>query len=163
MVPHPGTITAMSTAEAYEARYGFPPSYARLLFVCAAFAVGSLFVALPPTLRVVELAVFGGGGLVLIALGLRATRLVALRVDESGLTLGGSPTSYRSTTRVVPWPELRAVRLTRETGGARLPVLTAVRRGNREDFSKRVQGWRLDPDKLAEALKATKVSFLDNR
>jgi hypothetical protein len=152
----------MPTQE-YEARYGFPPSYARLLFVCAAFAVGSLFVALPPTIRMVELAIFGGGGLVLVALGLRATRLVALRVDESGLTLGGTPTSYRSTTQVVPWPEVRSVRLSREPDGARLPVLTAVRRGKREDLSKRIQGWRLDTDKLAAALKAVNVPLLDNR
>ena len=155
----------MSSAQEYVARYGFPASYARLLFVCAAFAVGSLFVALPPTLRAVELAIFGGGGVVLVVLGLRTIRLVALRVDESGLTLGGPPNSYRTGTLVVPWPELRAIRLTREPDGARLPVLTAVRRGNREDVSKRVQGWRLDTDKLAEALNAfaTKVSLQDNR
>ncbi len=151
------------SAQEYEARYGFPAAYARLLFVCVAFAVGSLFVALPGAVRAVELAVFSGGGLVLIALGLRATRLVALRVDESGLTLGGTFTDYRSTTRVVPWSELRAVRLAREESATRLPVITAVRRGNREDFSKRVQGWRLDADRLAEALKAHGATLIDNR
>ena len=159
----PARESAPKSTPEYVARYGFPASYARLLFVCAAFAVGSLFVALPPAVRAVELAIFGGGAVVLVALGLRTIRLVALRVDTAGLTLGGTPNGYRSTTRVVPWTELRAVRLTREPDGARLPVITAVRRGNREDFSKRVQGWRLDTDKLAEAMKASKVKLQDNR
>jgi hypothetical protein len=147
----------------YEVRYGFPPSHARLLFVCVAFALGSLFIPLSPALRTVELAIFGGGALVLVMLGLRATRLAALRVDESGFTLGGTLANYQTTTHHVTWPELRQVRLSRDTTGARLPVVTAVRRGNREDFRKPVQGWRLDPDKLAEALKAFNITLLDNR
>jgi hypothetical protein len=162
-MPAQDAATPDDQTRQYEVRYGFPPSYARLLFVCAAFAVGSLFVALPPTLRAVELAFFGTGAVVLVVVGLRTTRLVALRADESGLTLGGTPNNYRSTTRVVPWPEVRSVRLTREPDGARLPVLTAVRRGKREDYSKRVQGWRLDTDRLAAALKAANVALLDNR
>jgi hypothetical protein len=156
----------MSSAPEYEARYGFPASYARLLFVCVAFALASAFIfALPTALQAVELVIFGGGGLALLALGLRATRLAALRVDESGLTLGGSPMNYRTTTQVVPWPELRAVRLSRQREMARLPVVTAVRRGNQEPLSKPVQGWSLDADRLAEALKAfgPRISLTDDR
>ncbi len=161
-----GTIIAMSSAPEYEVRYGFPPSYARLLFVCVAFALASVFIfALPTALQAAELVIFGGGGLALLALGLRATRLAALRVDESGLTLGGSPMNYRTTTQVVPWPELRAVRLSRQREMARLPVVTAIRRGNQEPLSKPVQGWSLDADRLAEALKAfgPRVSLTDDR
>lgn len=144
----------MSTAQGYEVSYGFPAGYARLLFVCVAFVLGGLLVPLHPAVRLVELIIFGGGGLVLVILGLRATRLAALRVDESGLTLGGAPTNYEPTTQHVPWPELRAVRLSRQQEIPHLPVITIVRRGNREKFSKPVRGWRLDPDKLAEALTA---------
>ncbi|GAA4671053.1 hypothetical protein [Phytohabitans rumicis] len=144
----------MSTVQGYEVRYGFPGGYARLLFVCAAFVFGGLFVPLPAAVRLVELIVFGGGGLVLLVLGIRATVLAALRVDESGLTLGGAPTSYEPTTRHVPWSELRAVRLSRQREAPYLPVITAVRRGNREAFSKPLKGWRLDTDKLAQALNA---------
>jgi hypothetical protein len=148
-----GTITAMASADAYQEKYGFPAGYARLLFICVAFVLGGIFVALPVATRMVELLLFGGGGLVLTFLGLRATRMVALRVDEDGITLGGSPMQYASTTTVVPWPEMRTVRLTRQPEGPSLPVITAVRRGQREPVSKTVQGWRLDSERLGAALK----------
>jgi hypothetical protein len=149
-----GTITAMASADAYQEKYGFSAGYARLLFVCVAFVLGGIFIPLPTALRVVELVVFGSGGLVLLFLGLQATRLAALRVDAAGITLGGSPAKYASTTTVVPWAELRTVRLTRQPEAPFLPVITAVPRGKRESVSKTVQGWRLDSDKLEVALKA---------
>jgi hypothetical protein len=144
----------MPDAHEYEEKYGFPPGYSRLLFVCTAFVFSGLLLALPLALRIVEVVVFGGAGLVLLVLGLRATRLAALRVDEHGLTLGGAPSKYSSTTQLLPWNELRAVRLSRQSQMPRLPVITAIRRGNREPASKPVQGWRIDPDKLRHALTA---------
>jgi len=148
-----GTIIPMASADAYQEKYRFPATYSRLLFICVAFVLGGIFVALPVATKMVELVIFGGGGLVLTFLGLRVTRLVALRIDEDGITLGGSPMQYASTTTVVPWPEMRMVRLTRQPEGPSLPVITAVRRGQREPVSKTVQGWRLDSERLGAALK----------
>jgi hypothetical protein len=39
---------------------------------------------------------------------------VALRVDARGITLGGSPGRYRSTTRLIPWADVREVVLWRQ-------------------------------------------------
>ena len=122
------TISAMSTPPVYEEKYGFPNDYARLLFVCAAFTLGGLIVPMPWWVRLAETAIFGFGGLALAVLGLRASRLAALRVDESGLTLGGNPLRYATTTQVVPWSQLRAVRLTRESKPPYLSVVTADRK-----------------------------------
>lgn len=143
----------MTSADAYQEKYSFPASHARLLFICVAFVLGGIFVALPVATRMVELLLFGGGGLVLTFLGIRAARVVALRVDEDGITLGGSPTQYASTTTVVPWSEIRTVRLTRQPAGPSLPVITVVPHGRREPVSKTVQGWRLDSERLGAALK----------
>jgi hypothetical protein len=142
----------MSTAPVYEERYGFPGDYARLLAICVAFALGGLVVPLPSAVRLAEFLIFGVGGVALAVLGLRATRLVALRVDESGLTLGGSPLRYGSTTQVVPWSELRAIRVSREKGAPGLFIVTADRKGKAEPLAKTVKGWRLDVAKLGEAL-----------
>ena len=160
-----GTITNMASADAYQEKYSFPASYARLLFICIAFVLGGIFVALPVATRMVELVIFGGGGLVLTFLGLRANRLVALQVDEDGITLGGSPMQYASTTTVVPWNEMRMLRLTRQPGGPSLPVITAVTNGQREPVSKTVQGWRLEPERLRAALQvfAPGVHLKDER
>jgi hypothetical protein len=40
---------------------------------------------------------------------------VALRVDASGITLGGSPGRYRSTTWLIPWADIKDVVLWRQT------------------------------------------------
>lgn len=146
------TIFAMSTAPVYQEKYGFPADYARLLFICAAFALAGIVVPLPGWLRLLEFVIFGGAGLALLVLGVRATTLIALKVDETGLTLGGTPLRYTATTQVVPWPELRAVRLSRQSEIPRLPVLTADRRGKREPLNKVIKGWRLDVEKLGEAM-----------
>ena len=144
----------MPTAPVYEEKYGFPNDYARLLFVCAAFTLGGLIVPLPWGVRLVETAIFGFGGLTLAVLGLRASRLVALRVDESGLTLGGNPLRYATTTQVVPWSQLRAVRLTRESKPPYLSVVTADRKAKAGPLSKPVKGWHLDATRLGEAMLA---------
>jgi hypothetical protein len=155
----------MSTAALYEEKYGFPSEYARLLFVCAAFVLGGLIVPMPAWLRLVETAVFGLGGLTLAVLGLRASRLVALRVDETGLTLGGSPLRYATTTQVVPWSQLRAVRLTRESKPPHLTVVTADRKGKAEPLAKAVKGWYVDPARLGAAMLAVApgVALTDRR
>jgi hypothetical protein len=155
----------MSTAAVYEEKYGFPTDYARLLFVCAAFTLGGLIVPMPVVVRLVETAVFGLGGLTLAVLGLRASRLVALRVDETGLTLGGSPLRYATTTDVVPWSQLRAVRLTREAQAPYHTVVTADRKGKAGTVSRPTKGWHLDVARLAAAMLAVApaVALTDRR
>jgi hypothetical protein len=155
----------MSTAPVYEEKYGFPTEYARLLFVCAAFTLGGLIVPMPMALRLTETAIFGLGGLMLAALGLRATRLVALRVDALGLTVGGSPLKYAATTEVVPWPQLRAIRLTRDSTPPHVTVVTADRKGKAGALSKPVKNWHLDVAQLGTTLRAVApaVALTDRR
>ena len=81
--------------------YGFSP-----------FVLIALTVPMSLALRVVTLVFFGGGALVFIAS--IATRRVALRVDASGVTLGGSPGRYGATTVLIPWADIREIVLWRQ-------------------------------------------------
>jgi hypothetical protein len=69
------------------------------------FVLVALTVPMPLALRVVTLVFLGGGALVFIAS--IATRRVALRVDASGVTLGGSPGRYHSTTVLIRWAGIK--------------------------------------------------------
>src|SRR5271154_2358006 len=73
----------------YVARYGWNRRGGSLIVGAAVFVLLALTVPMSLALRVVTLVFFGGGALVFIAS--IATRRVALRVDASGITLGGSP------------------------------------------------------------------------
>jgi len=158
-------IGAMAAGAGYEERFRFPPEYARFLFVCAAFALASLVLPLPALVRTVELVVFGGGGLVLLALGLRGMNHVALRVDEVGLTLGRRPNRLRFTTELVPWADVRAVRLAQEPRSSAPAVLTVTRRGNQPPAELSLRDWKLAGDRFAAALAAhaPRVRFADDR
>jgi hypothetical protein len=81
----------------YVARYGWNGRSGGLIIGAAVFVLIAVTVPMSLALRVVTLVLFGGGALVFIAS--IATRRVALRVDARGITLGGSPGRYRSTTR----------------------------------------------------------------
>ena len=142
----------MPTAPVYEARYGFPTDCSRLLGLCTAFALGSLVVPLPWGVRLAEFVIFAVAGVAVTVIGLRATRLAALRADETGLTIGGSVLRYASTTTTVPWKELRAVKIARQSGPPHLPVVTADRKGKAEPVSKPVKGWRLDVKQLGDTM-----------
>jgi hypothetical protein len=96
----------------YVARYGWNGRSGGLVIGAAVFVLIAVTVPMSLALRVVTLVLFGGGALVFIA-GI-ATRRVALRVDASGITLGGSPGRYRSTTRLIPWADVREVVLWRQ-------------------------------------------------
>jgi hypothetical protein len=96
----------------YVARYGWNGRSGGLIIGAAVFVLIAVTVPMSLALRVVTLALFGGGALVFIAS--IATRRVALRVDASGITLGGSPGRYRSTTRLIPWADVREVVLWRQ-------------------------------------------------
>ena len=76
------------------------------------FVLLALTVPMSLALRVVTLVFFGGAALVFIAS--IATRRVALRVDASGVTLGGSPGRYAATTVLIPWAEIREIVLWRQ-------------------------------------------------
>ena len=96
----------------YVARYGWNGRSGGLIIGAAVFVLIALTVPMSLALRVVTLVLFGGGALVFIAS--IATRRVALRVDARGITLGGSPGRYRSTTRLIPWADVREVVLWRQ-------------------------------------------------
>jgi len=96
----------------YVARYGWNGRSGGLIIGAAVFVLIAVTAPMSLALRVVTLVLFGGGALVFIAN--IATRRVALRVDASGITLGGSPGRYRSTTRLIPWADVREVVLWRQ-------------------------------------------------
>ena len=96
----------------YVARYGWNRRSGSLIIGAAVFVLLALTVPMSLALRVVTLVFFGGGALVFIAS--IATRRVGLRVDASGVTLGGSPARYRSTTCLIPWADIREVVLWRQ-------------------------------------------------
>ena len=96
----------------YVARYGWNRRSGSLIIGAAVFVLLALTVPMSLALRVVTLVFFGGGALVFVAI--IATRRVALRVDAGGVTLGGSPGRYRSTTCLIPWADIREVVLWRQ-------------------------------------------------
>ena len=110
----------------YVARYGWNRRSGSLIIGAAVFVLLALTVPMSLALRVVTLVFFGGGTLVFIAS--IATRRVALRVDASGITLGGSPGRYRSTTCLIPWADIREVVLWRGPDALR-PFHALRRRG----------------------------------
>jgi hypothetical protein len=96
----------------YVARYGWNGRSGGLIIGAAVFVLIAVTAPMSLALRVVTLVFFGGGALVFV--GSIATRRVALRVDARGITLGGSPGRYRSTTRLIPWADVREVVLWRQ-------------------------------------------------
>ncbi|CAL9587437.1 hypothetical protein [Streptomyces sp. enrichment culture] len=160
----------------YEARFGFDRRTCTVLLVCAAFCAGALLPGMPTAARIAVLALFGGGGLVL-AVG-PLTRKAALRVDETGVLLGGSPLRYRATTAHVPWGHIEAVALwSQQLPAGEMPYIGLVRhegapplpgpRGRMAQAigdaltpvpfevlmaSRAVNGWRLDTARLTAAV-----------
>jgi hypothetical protein len=132
--------------------------------------------------RVASLGLFAGG-VVLLA----AHRQVALRIDDTGITFGGSPRRYAATTSHIPWSDITAVVLWRQAplchvgvlgpddllqlpdvlaGRARMWVSPQVAQvPGLAHGSRAVLGWRLDADRLATAVRhyAPAVLFIDQR
>ena len=96
----------------YVARYGWNRRSGTLIIGAGVFVAIALTAPMSLALRVITLVFFGGGLLVFVA-GI-ASRRVALRVDASGVTLGGSPGRYRSTTVLIPWADIRQIVLWRQ-------------------------------------------------
>jgi len=96
----------------YVARYGWNRRSGALIIGAGVFVVIALTAPMSLALRVVTLVFFGGGLLVFVAS--IASRRVALRVDASGVTLGGSPGRYRSSALLIPWADIREIVLWRQ-------------------------------------------------
>jgi len=168
-----------SEADAYVARYGWNRRSGTLIIGALVFVVIAITAPMSLPLRVVTIVFFGGGALWFI--GSAATRRVALRVDATGITLGGSPARYRSTTLLVPWADVKEIVLWRQPMpyGRSIRYLGVVRRkhahpparrrGRRASqtaaraltpnvsadtllASRAVNLWRLDPGRMATAV-----------
>jgi hypothetical protein len=150
----------------YVARYGWNRRSGSLIIGAAVFVLLALTVPMSLALRVVTLVFFGGGALVFIAS--IATRRVALRVDASGVTLGGSPGRYGATTVRQPMPYGRSMRYvgvarrkgTRPLAGRRgqraakaaARALTPGVSGDTLLASRAVNLWHLDTHRMAAAV-----------
>ncbi|MFJ5772746.1 hypothetical protein [Streptomyces sp. NPDC093094] len=160
----------------YEARFGFDRRTSLVVLICAVFTACAFLPDMPPGIRIASLVLFGGGGLVMAAGAL--TRRVALRVDASGVLLGGSPLRYRATTAHVPWKDIEAVALwSQSVPHSSIPYVGLVRHEGAPPLpgpqgrtaravggalvpvpfevlmaSRAVNGWRLDTPRLAAAV-----------
>jgi hypothetical protein len=163
----------------YEARYSLRGRSGVVVVLSMVFVIVGIVGPLSPAVRILDFALFGAGGLLMLITGL--SRRVALRVDARGVTLGGIPPRYRSGTRFVPWADIEQVVLWRQSlpygrsmpyvglrrrpgapplGGKKTQlagraVAATLTRGISADtlgVSRAVNGWRLDPDRLARAV-----------
>jgi len=91
----------------YEARFGLGGRTGLIIVIALVFAILGVVLHLSTGLRIADIVFFGGGGLFM--LGVAASHRVAIRVDASGVTLGGVPPRYRSGTRFVPWADIEKV------------------------------------------------------
>ncbi len=102
----------------YEERYRWTRTSTTALAICSVLALlGVVAPAAPLRLHVVLVAIGGSGAFLSVVVP--ASRKVALRIDASGITLGGNPLRYKATTRVIPWPEVQRVFLWRREPGVR--------------------------------------------
>ncbi|GAB3119636.1 hypothetical protein GCM10027160_34060 [Streptomyces calidiresistens] len=164
--------------EAYEERFGWDRRTLGTVALCAVFVGLASLPGMPVVMRVLVYALFGVGGLVMVFVAF--SRKVALRVDERGVLLGGSPLRYSATTARVRWNTIEAVVLWEQrlrhtrmlyVGLARLPgspPLPGPGRGLDPPIvgarsvghvppevlaaSVCVNGWRLDEARLAAAV-----------
>lgn len=108
----------------YEERYRWTRTTVYALAACCGFMLFAIAASqVPLLLRAIIVACFSYGAFLSVLVP--ASRKVALRVDASGITLGGSPLRYNATTRVVPWHEVQGVFLWRR--GPRVRYLSVER------------------------------------
>lgn len=103
----------LSSPAAYEARYGWTPTAGWTLAGGLAFVLTAALVPMPLIVRVITIAFFGWTSLTCIAA--IVSRKVAFRVDQAGITFGGTPFRYRSTTRIFPWADIEKIVIWRRT------------------------------------------------
>ncbi|MPY97782.1 MAG: hypothetical protein GEU97_07235 [Actinophytocola sp.] len=117
------------TQDRYEERYGPTQRNVAVLLISAVFVAALVWLPDTPLLvQIPGLALFGGGGVLMLLI--MFSRKTALRVDSSGITLGGFPLRYRATTAVVPWHDIVAVVLWRQhmAFGARMDYVGVQRK-----------------------------------
>jgi len=71
------------------------------------FCAAALLPAMPLWLRIADIALFGGGAVMIAVVSLRGT--TAVRVDHAGITLCSSPLYPKSMTRLFPWEDIASV------------------------------------------------------
>jgi hypothetical protein len=91
----------------YETLHGLGGRTGPALLLCLLFVIGVLVAKVPVAVLIAVLVVFGGSGTALLVHGVSGR--IALRVDASGVTLGGTPLRYQSTTRFVPWADIERI------------------------------------------------------
>lgn len=164
----------------YVARFGFNRKAVPVMLGCAAFTAAC--VLLPDMnilVRSAGLLLFGGGGLLLLVISLKGG--VAFRANREDITLGNPPVGVQRPELHVPWASIAEVVLFRQdAGAATMPYVglrlrpgapavdTGIDRDGRvwqgvrrlvphvpEDVlahSRAINGWRLDEQRLAQAL-----------
>jgi hypothetical protein len=106
----------------YEARYGWDRRTVGVVAVSVFFTAVLLLPDIPLFARILGIPLFAGGAVVMSAAAL--SRKAALRVDGTGVLLGGSPPRYAATTAHVPWADITAVVLwAQDTAGGALPYV----------------------------------------
>ncbi|MCT9007377.1 hypothetical protein [Streptomyces rhizosphaerihabitans] len=112
---------------AYEARFGWTARTVLMTLIGLAF-FGCAFLPNAPLLMAVSVGAFGLVGLLTFSVG-ALSRKVALRVDENGVTLGGSPLPVGYKTDVVPWTDIISVVLwTQHVGRKKMPYIGLQRK-----------------------------------
>jgi hypothetical protein len=104
----------------YEERYRWTQTSTTVLIGCGMLMIIGALATSPRSsvvLQVLIVAVSGCGAFFDVLYP--ASRKVALRVDASGITLGGTPWRYKATTRVIPWHEVQGVLLWQRAFGIR--------------------------------------------
>ena len=99
--------TMLTEPAAYEARYQWTPYIRWAIAADVAFVLIAALLPMPLVIRVMVIMVFGYIGLVSLAVVL--SRKIAFRADQTGITLGGVPFRYRSTTRFFPWADISKI------------------------------------------------------
>lgn len=166
----------METPGVYEVRYGPNLTNSAMLAGSVVFvAIASLAPELQPYQRVLSGLFFGACGLVTLLV--MVDRRVALRVDANGITMAGGPLRYNAGLLSVPWTEIKAVVLWKQTSAANMPYLGVLLhpdsttlqaysgRGRRvlaalaphvpyevARFSRQINGWRLNRERLTSSV-----------
>lgn len=116
----------MPDALVYEERYRWTRTAVYALAACCGFMVFAIAAPQVPLLvRAIFVLCCGCGAFLSVLVP--ASRKVALRVDASGITLGGNPLRYNAATRVVPWHEVQRVFLWRRGPGVGARYLSVER------------------------------------
>lgn len=117
MLPFCHDRRVLPEALIYEERYRWTRTSITALTVCCVLVLCGVVAPLPLALRVVIILACGYGAFLSVIVP--SSRKVALRIDDDGITLGGSPMRYKATSRVVQWHEVQRVFLWRRGPGVR--------------------------------------------